>query len=77
MDIKERVEKLIEKHVMSGNDIDWVILSRLDFITLVFELYGHVKLNGVKIVSDEPVQEGEAQIVDAKGIRDIQLYEKK
>ena len=74
MNVKEKVESLMEKHAAPGNDIDWIILSRLDFITLVFELFGHVTLSGIRIVSDESMEEGEVQVVDAKGIENIRLY---
>jgi len=73
MKIKEKVENLIKKHAKLGNDIDWIILSGLDFITLVFQMYNHIELNGIRIVSDESIQEGVAQVVDAKGIKDVQL----
>lgn len=73
MGIKEKVENLIKKHAEPGNGIDWIILSRLDFITLVFELHGHIELNGIRIVSEEAIQEGCAQVVDAKGLKDIWL----
>ena len=77
MSVKEKMVELIEKHAESENDVDWIIFSRLDFITLVFGLFGHVTLSGIRIVSDGPTQEGEAQVVDAKGIENIQLYEKR
>ena len=73
MKVKEKIENLVKNHAEPGNGIDWIILSRFDFITLVFELYGHILLNGVRVVSEEAIQEGSVQVVDAKGIKDIQL----
>lgn len=73
MDVKEKIENLIKKRAEPGNDIDWIILNRLDFINLVFELHGHIKLNGIRIVTEETIQEGVAQVVDAKGIKDVEL----
>jgi len=62
-DVLKRVRDLIKRLSTEDDRVERIILSRLDYIYLIDDLYGYIAVDGVIIHSSDGVKEEEAQVV--------------
>ena len=72
-DTLERVKDLIDKTSIKGNKAERIVLSRIDFVFLIDDLYGDIKVDGVTINSYIEIEKREANVVTKCTVKKMKL----